>query len=432
MEKLDRIEETYVSVFEAIEEYSKYRINDNRLSVIINQGLNVFSQFPETDYCALFLLNDETFEFEHSATIPDSSEGSALGVFPNLVENGLIGGALNTGTVSYNPDRSAKEYDHYLIAPLLSSSSALGLVLLKLKMSAKDLPSSFFALCNIQSSLYASSLENIFLQNKNAQAKELLEQKVAYRTMNLVENQKQLSDKFRHLQSNISMSIPHEVRTPLNQILGFSKYLLDFIDSEEYPDAIEMLNDIRESAERLRRLFENYLFYANLSIISVDINEITNLQKKTTYSAQSIIFDKASNMALEFERDNDLEMDLIDGQICIGEEFFTKIIEELLDNALKCSAKGEKIKIKSLVDNDYYYLSVSDGGRGMSDEQIKNIEPYMQFDRKIYEQQGSGLGLAIVRRIIDLHNGGFEIISSPDKFTTVNLKLPVSEEIDLL
>ena len=54
-------------------------------------------------------------------------------------------------------------------------------------------------------------------------------------------------------------------------------------------------------------------------------------------------------------------------------------------------------------------LSVSDKGRGFSAEQITRIGAYMQFDRKMHEQQGLGLGLAIAKRLVELHGGTFSI-----------------------
>jgi signal transduction histidine kinase len=66
-------------------------------------------------------------------------------------------------------------------------------------------------------------------------------------------------------------------------------------------------------------------------------------------------------------------------------------------------------------------ISVSDNGRGMSREQIASIGAYMQFDRKMHEQQGSGLGLIIAKKITELHKGEFNIQSSAQDGTRVNL-----------
>jgi len=69
-------------------------------------------------------------------------------------------------------------------------------------------------------------------------------------------------------------------------------------------------------------------------------------------------------------------------------------------------------------------LSVADHGRGFSTEHITKVGAYMQFDRKIQEQQGLGLGLAIAKRLTELHGGTLSIQSERGTITTVSAKLP--------
>jgi two-component system, sensor histidine kinase and response regulator len=68
---------------------------------------------------------------------------------------------------------------------------------------------------------------------------------------------------------------------------------------------------------------------------------------------------------------------------------------------------------------------VSDRGRGMTRQQIADIGAYMQFNRKIHEQQGSGFGLVITKRLAELHNGTLTIESTPEQQTTVSVTLPL-------
>ncbi len=68
-------------------------------------------------------------------------------------------------------------------------------------------------------------------------------------------------------------------------------------------------------------------------------------------------------------------------------------------------------------------LTVSDRGRGFSTEHINRIGAYMQFDRKLHEQQGQGLGLSIAKRLTELHRGILTIQSNGGG-TSVAVKLP--------
>jgi signal transduction histidine kinase len=61
----------------------------------------------------------------------------------------------------------------------------------------------------------------------------------------------------------------------------------------------------------------------------------------------------------------------------------------------------------------------------MTQEQIKEIGAFMQFQREEFEQQGVGIGLTIAKNIIELHNGTMEITSEKEKGTTVSFTLPL-------
>ncbi|HEY9910194.1 MAG TPA: ATP-binding protein, partial [Thermosynechococcaceae cyanobacterium] len=69
-------------------------------------------------------------------------------------------------------------------------------------------------------------------------------------------------------------------------------------------------------------------------------------------------------------------------------------------------------------------LSISDLGRGMTDEQIAKIGTFAQFERKYYEQQGVGLGLKIVKKVVETHLRKFQVSSIYRQGTTVHIKLP--------
>jgi len=69
-------------------------------------------------------------------------------------------------------------------------------------------------------------------------------------------------------------------------------------------------------------------------------------------------------------------------------------------------------------------LRISDLGRGFSTEQITKVGAYMQFDRKMQEQQGLGLGLTICKRLTELHGGTLTIQSEPNVSTEITIKLP--------
>src|SRR5207244_8493083 len=100
------------------------------------------------------------------------------------------------------------------------------------------------------------------------------------------------------------------------------------------------------------------------------------------------------------------------------------VIDELVQNAFKFSLPGSKVRVGLSAATNAVVLSVTDCGRGFSTEHITRVGAYMQFDRKMQEQQGLGLGLGIAKRLTELHGGTLTIQSDPEGGTTVIVKLP--------
>lgn len=236
-------------------------------------------------------------------------------------------------------------------------------------------------------------------------------------------NQQQ-NQKLEELRSSITFSLPHELRTPLNGILGFSDLILTELDTLEPEEIKEMVEQIQTSGKRLYRLIQNFLLYAELELIATNPERIKALKSHQTDYVNSLISEQATLEAKQAQRQADLHLQLEDTPLHISAIRLKKVVEELVNNACKFSVPGTPINIVSQVKDKSFILSITDKGRGMKPEQIENLGAYMQFERKLYEQQGSGLGLVIVKRIIELHGGSLTLESIPDRQTTVKLTLP--------
>ena len=229
------------------------------------------------------------------------------------------------------------------------------------------------------------------------------------------------------LRDSIILSLPHELRTPLTSILGFSDILMVDAFVMEPKRVAELAHYINNAALRLYRLIENYLFYAQIELLLTDSQRIEVIRQSMTEDPVVIIQDQAITGAQTIGRENDLHVGTLDtATVRIADEYLKKIVEELVDNAFKFSESGQPVVVSGQVSGDVYVLSVTDHGRGMSAEQIAEIGAYMQFDRRIYEQQGSGLGLIISKRLAELHGGSMTIQSVPGQQTTIYAALPLA------
>ncbi len=237
---------------------------------------------------------------------------------------------------------------------------------------------------------------------------------------------KQSEQKFETLRQALILSLPHELRTPLVGILGYADLLMEDSKSLALESMFEMASNIRKSGDRLYRLIENYLAYANIELLRTDPERIQALRTNVTPNPQ-LIFGQTIIKAKQAEREADLKVTSQDiPPVRIAADHLQKIVEELTDNAFKFSAPGTPVQLAARVENGYFVLRFTNEGRGMSPEQIRNIGAYQQFDRKLHEQQGSGLGLIIAKLLVELHAGELTIDSTPEVRTTVSVRLPLA------
>jgi len=240
-----------------------------------------------------------------------------------------------------------------------------------------------------------------------------------------------IHQKVDDLRSNITLSLPHELHTPLTGIISSTELLLEDFNQIDPAESLEILETIHVSAHRLYRLTQNFLLYAELELIMADPSRVAMIRRgRSSRCYKEVIVDWARAKATEAKRLADLRLDVHqDITVSISELKLRKIVEELLDNAFKFSLNDSPVHLAiqldhTTIDTNMVTLYVLDHGRGMSEEQIANIGAYMQFERRLYEQQGSGLGLVIAKRLTELHGGEFRITSIPNQQTLVKVMLP--------
>ncbi|MEO8397021.1 MAG: response regulator [Chloroflexota bacterium] len=228
---------------------------------------------------------------------------------------------------------------------------------------------------------------------------------------------------FEELRGNLITILPHELRTPLTSILGYTELLQmdhETLDKAEIDERLEL---IMNAGNRLFRVIENYLLYAQIEIFRRDARTMEAISKQQIAYPSALIQDVAQRKVRQQQRPNDLSIEVEDATVHISMESLQKIVEELIDNALRFSAPGTRVGVRGEVQDGVYLLSVSDEGRGMTSDQINQIGAYMQFERKLYEQQGMGLGLILAKNLAELHRGRLTIRSVPSQGTTVYVEL---------
>ncbi len=231
-----------------------------------------------------------------------------------------------------------------------------------------------------------------------------------------------LSDKkLDDLCGSITLALPHELRTPLNGIMGLADILMEDYDKLPREEVLESARAIQESALRLHRLIENFLVYSQIALLASAGKKIEVSTALTPVTVHQLVPELARKVASRHKREEDLKLEIKPASIPIPAENLTKIVEELVDNAFKFSKAGNPVLVATDLEQNNFHLTITDSGRGMTAEQIANVGPQMQFERKIFEQQGAGLGLVIAKRLTELLGGQFVLVSKPGEQTTVSV-----------
>ncbi|WP_041226144.1 hybrid sensor histidine kinase/response regulator [Crinalium epipsammum] len=235
--------------------------------------------------------------------------------------------------------------------------------------------------------------------------------------------EKESQKKLEELRNRISLSLPTELRSPLNKIISLSEVFIHEHGLLEPLEVLEKGEQINQYARQLYRVVQNFLIVAKLEVLATNSELIKSLRNHQLSDPRAVISDVATYKAQEVAREVDLKLDLQDANVQISELKLKKIIEELVDNAFKFSVERSPVKIMSSYENNSYIINFVDQGRGMTAEEIANVGAYMQFG-DVSEQNGSGLGLTIAKRLVELHGGDLTIESIPGKQTNVRVVLP--------
>ena len=235
--------------------------------------------------------------------------------------------------------------------------------------------------------------------------------------------------KLAALRDNISLMLPHELRTPLNGILAYGEILQSDAASLKPEEIAEMGQVITESGRRLEHLVESFLIYSQIEVFASDPQKVAALRTARVQNPAELIAIHARQQAKRLSREQDISCDrLANVQVAIADNYLTKIVDELVNNALKYSRPGNLVTVTATTGAGKYILVVTDHGRGLDTEHIRKVGAYMQFERKLHEQQGLGLGLTICQRLAELYGGTLTIKSEKDNGTTVTVALPLAEE----
>ena len=229
------------------------------------------------------------------------------------------------------------------------------------------------------------------------------------------------------LKSQFIYNISHELKTPLTNIIGFSKLLYSGEFGKLNDDQLNYIKTIIDEADRFMQIIQQVLDAAKLESDKMKL-ELREVNMKELYSNPTIqsMKESAQNKRLKFSWNVDYDVPTI----LADPNRLIQVFVNLIGNSIKFTDKGEiKVKIankgRSLIE-----CSVIDTGIGISDEDRHKL--FRKFyeaptKRGLVKQEGAGtgLGLSITKQIVELHGGKISCESEPGKGSTFSFTLRV-------
>lgn len=267
----------------------------------------------------------------------------------------------------------------------------------------------------------------VLREKRLKQRQEVLEKLVAQRTDELrtkneqIEQQNKQLDETLNLKDRIMSIIAHDLRNPITAIVGNLSLLTNPNRSFNEEEQGKKVQQTFKSAKKLQDQMENLLEWARIQNNSILFSPsdyyLDALTKESVTLLQNLLDEKEIDVTLENKTKCSAHID---------QRMVSSIIRNLLNNAIKFTAKGGKIAIEIHEEENQIVWSISDNGVGMDEAQIKKLTEENHLDSTFgtNNEKGSGLGLMICHDFIVKNNGDWKIQSKQGEGTTFTLHFP--------
>ncbi|MDH3710271.1 MAG: HAMP domain-containing histidine kinase [Cyclobacteriaceae bacterium] len=251
---------------------------------------------------------------------------------------------------------------------------------------------------------------------------------MAEKILNNIEDIKATENLRRELVANVS----HDLRTPISIIHGYVETLLMKESSLTDQERTQYLNTVLESTERLKKLVADLFELSKLEAKEIQPHKepffITELIQDISHKHKLMAQEK--NITIVPVVDNNTPM--VNADISLIE----RVLQNLMDNAIKFSNDGGIITIETHQFDDGVEVKITDTGKGIPEEDLPYVfDRYFNFskssvvaeDGKEAAKTSSGLGLAIVKKILEIHDATIKLTSRLNKGSAFSFRLPLHQ-----
>jgi signal transduction histidine kinase len=224
------------------------------------------------------------------------------------------------------------------------------------------------------------------------------------------------------LREHFAAIVSHELKAPLGaiqqNIFAFEHELADSLAEGQ----LKRIDRMKGSIDNLLKLIHTWLRVITTDIKALQENfEPTSISDVITTAIESVE-PHAIRKDIDIEVSFDEDLKHIQGdEVTLGET-----IINIVNNAIKYSHMGTKIRVNATQDGDEIVITIKDRGVGIAEEDLPHIFGDFYVGKSAPEsERGSGLGLAITRRIIEAHGGTISVESALEKGSMFKIRLPI-------
>lgn len=262
---------------------------------------------------------------------------------------------------------------------------------------------------------------SVLLANRDftEEKKRELEQEEALR------QEKIKAEKANEAKSIFLFNMSHDIRTPINAIVGYSQLMKKELTN---PKLVHYQEMIEQSSKLLLSIINNVLDMARVESGKMELDENFEVVGNVSQLVCSVFAAEASRKNIELHENVNVEHKYV----IVDSTKMQEILSNLISNAIKYTPEGGKVLIdvqELPYDKEGYVLiqtKVTDTGIGMSEEFLPSLFDLFTRERNttLSKIPGTGLGMAIVKNFVDLMNGSIEVESKLGKGSTFTITIP--------
>ena len=227
--------------------------------------------------------------------------------------------------------------------------------------------------------------------------------------------------------STFLSNMSHDIRTPMNAIIGFTTLAVSNIDDKKR--VRDYLGKILSSSNHLLSLINDILDMSRIESGKIHLEETEVSLSDVLHDLKTIISGQIHAKQLELYMD---AMDVANEDVYCDKTRLNQVLLNLLSNAVKFTPAGGTVSVRlkqypgTVKGRELYEIRVKDNGIGMSSEFVQKI--FSPFERErtstVSRTQGTGLGMAITKNIVDMMGGTIEVRTEQGKGTEFIVRLP--------